>query len=137
MEFDKKGIVDVEGFIETGKQFDLDIKMPEDNRNVVYGVVKDHCGKPVQDAVVKLVEISRHGRKPITHTFTDRAGEFVFGPLCPDKSYSIVIWANKVKHIKITETCSRDGDCLRGFGSLNENEETGENLETILDLIEE
>ena len=41
MEFDKKVIVDVDGFIEAGKQFDLDIKLPEDERNVVYGIIRD------------------------------------------------------------------------------------------------
>ena len=56
MEFDKKVIVDVDGSIATGKQFDLDLKLPEDDRNVVYGIIRDSHGKPVSDAVVKLVE---------------------------------------------------------------------------------
>jgi hypothetical protein len=59
MEFDKKVIVDVDGFIETGKQFDLDLKLPEDNRNVVYGIIRDCKGKPIEDAVVKLVEVCK------------------------------------------------------------------------------
>ena len=56
MEFEKKVIVDVDGFIETGKQFDLDLKLPEDNRNVVYGVIRDSRGNPVSDAVVNLLK---------------------------------------------------------------------------------
>ena len=114
MEFEKKVIVDVDGFIESGKQFDLDLKLPEDKRNVVYGIIRDHHGKPVTDAVVKLVEVCKDERKPVSHTFTDKEGEFVFGPLCPHKSYSIEIWVNRVKHIKICKICEKEGKCLKG-----------------------
>ena len=114
MEFEKKVIVDVDGFIESGKQFDLDLKLPEDNRNVVYGIIKDSCGKPVKDAVVKLVEVCQDDRKPVSHTFTDCEGEFVFGPLCPNKTYAIQIWVNRVKHVKICKTCDKEGKCLKG-----------------------
>ena len=115
MEFDKKTIVDIDGVIENGKQFDLDLKLPEDNRDVIYGIVKDACGEPVCDAVVKLVEVCHDERKPVSHTITDKDGEFVFGPLCPNKSYSIEIWVNRVKHIKICKTCDREGKCLKGI----------------------
>ena len=86
MEMDekKKNIccrVDVDGVISGGKQFDLDITLPEDNRDVIYGVVKNCFKEPVCDAVVKLVEIycedDREERRPIGHTFTDKDGEFV------------------------------------------------------------
>ena len=45
MEFEKDfcPVVKVDGFIEKGKQFDLEINLPEDNRNVIYGVIKDCC----------------------------------------------------------------------------------------------
>ena len=92
MEFeDKKTCRDikVDGFIEKGKQFDLEITLPEDNRNVIYGVIKDCYKEPVEDAVVKLIEVcydyGKEERNPVSHTFTDKDGEFVFGPLCPDK----------------------------------------------------
>ena len=98
MEFDKKVIVDVDGFIETGKQFDLDLRLPEDDRNVVYGIIRDYHKEPIKDAVVKLIEIEFKGgkkeRKPVSHTITDKNGEFVFGPLCPDKKYDIQMWFN-------------------------------------------
>ena len=94
--------LDIDGFMEKGKQFDLDITLPEDNREVIYGVVKNCYKEPVEDAVVKLIEIvyecGRKERKPVTHTFTDKYGQFVFGPLCANKFYEIEIWANKVKH---------------------------------------
>ena len=120
MEFEKKehDIVEVDGFIEAGKQFDIDIKLPEDNRNVIYGIIKDSCDEPVKDAVVKLIEVEyekgEEVRKPVSHTFTDKHGEFVFGPLCPDRKYAIDIWVNRVKHVKLCAKCHHKGKCLKG-----------------------
>lgn len=120
MELDKDlyPVVKIDGFAEKGKQFDLDITIPEDNRNVIYGVIKDCYKDPVEDAVVKLIEVSfEHGkkeRKPVSHTFTDKDGEFVFGPLCPDKSYEVQIWVNEVKHVKLCAECNKHGRCLKG-----------------------
>ena len=114
-DFEKKHFVDVDGFLEGGKQFDLDIKIDEDRRDVIYGIVKDSCDEPIKDAVVKLVEVTKHGkRKPVSHTFTDKEGEFVFGPLCPDKKYEINIWANRVEHIRICKTIKNERKCLKG-----------------------
>lgn len=54
-------------------------------------------------------------RKPVSHTFTDEEGEFVFGPLCPNRNYEIQFWANKVKHVKICKSCKpRKQKCLKG-----------------------
>lgn len=111
-------ILDVDGVISGGKQFDLDITLPEDNRDVIYGVVKNCFKEPVCDAVVKLVEVvCEHGkeeRRPIGHTFTDKEGEFVFGPLCPGKEYALQIWVNDTKKIKICAKCHHEGKCLKG-----------------------
>lgn len=116
MEYDKNmcPVVDVDGFLEKGKQFDLDIRLPEDDRNVIYGVIKDSYGDSVRDAVVKLIEVDGRERKPVSHTFTDKEGEFVFGPLCPDKEYEVQIWANKVKHYKVCADLKHEGKCLKG-----------------------
>ena len=120
MEYDKNvcPVVDIDGFIASGKQFDLEIRLPEDNRNVIYGVVKDCYGDPVRDAVVKLIEVvcecGKDERRPVSHTITDKDGEFVFGPLCPGKKYAVNIWANSVKHVKICAKCHREGNCLKG-----------------------
>lgn len=120
MEADKKmcPIVNVDGIIASGKQYDIDISLPDDNRNVVYGVVKDCYKEPIYNAVVKLIEICyEHGkeeRKPVAHTFTNEAGEFVFGPLCPNKRYEINVWVDQVKHIKICAKCKHEGECLKG-----------------------
>lgn len=111
-------ILDIDGVISGGKQFDLDITLPEDNRDVIYGVVKNCFKEPVADAVVKLVEIfydcGKEERRPIGHTFTDCEGEFVFGPLCPGKQYALQIWVNDTKKIKICAKCHHEGKCLKG-----------------------
>ena len=92
--------------------------MTEDNRSVIYGVVKDCCQEPIRDAVVKLVEVvcecGKEERRPVSHTFTDKEGEFVFGPLCPNRFYEIEIWVDRVKHCKICTKAERDGKCLKG-----------------------
>lgn len=115
----KRPVVEVNGFIETGKQFDLEINLPEDERNVLYGIIKDFYGNPVDNAIVKLIEIvcekGEEVRKPVSHTFSDQYGEFVFGPLCPDRKYAIDIWANKVKHIKCCTKCHHRAKCLKGI----------------------
>lgn len=120
MDFENKccSIIDVDGHIATGKQYDLDIVLPEDDRSVLYGVVKDCHKEPIKDAVVKLIEVDfscgKPERKPVSHTFTDCDGEFVFGPLCPDRKYEVQIWVNKVKHVKVCSKCHREGKCLKG-----------------------
>lgn len=118
MEFDDKNKcpnIKVDGFIEKGKQFDLEINLPEDNRNVIYGIVRDCYKEPIEDAVVKLIEVVDDcDRNPVSHTFTDQNGEFVFGPLCPDKEYEVQIWVNRVKHYKICTEGKHNGKCLKG-----------------------
>ena len=125
MEYEEKccQINDVDGHIESGKQFDLEIVLPEDNRGVLFGTVKDCYKEPVKDAVVKLIEVDyecgKEERKPVTHTFTDKEGEFVFGPLCPDKKYEIQIFVNRVKHVKVCAKSHREGKCLKGVDLKN------------------
>jgi len=116
MDFEKEmcPIVKVDGFIEKGKQFDIEVTLPEDRRNVVFGVIKDCFKEPIEDAVVKLIEVDNKERKPVSHTFTNKDGEFVFGPLCPDRTYEILFWVNKVKHVKICKETKRAGKCLKG-----------------------
>lgn len=121
MDFEEKccPINDIDGYIENGKQFDLDIILPEDNRGVIFGTIKDCYKEPVKDAVVKLIEIDceygKEERKPVSHTITNKNGEFVFGPLCPDKKYDIQIWVNRVKHIKVCAHTHHEGKCLKGI----------------------
>ena len=135
-EFDKKDKkIEINGVIENGKQYDLDIKLPEDNRDVIFGIIKNQFGDPITDAVVKLIEISKniHGieRLPVSHTFTDKHGQFVFGPLCPHKRYAVEIWVNRVEHVKICETCKHKGKCLKGI-DLNCNDFCKSEFEEII-----
>ena len=62
MEYDKNicPVVKIDGIITTGKQFDLDITLPKDNRNVIYGIVRDEYKEPVYNAVVKLIEVCKN-----------------------------------------------------------------------------
>ena len=91
MDFEKKEKIEIEGFVSNGMQYDLEAKIMEDNRAAIFGIVKDSCGDPIRDAVVKLIEVvkeyGKEERLPVSHTFTDKEGEFVFGPLCPNKKY--------------------------------------------------
>ena len=121
MEMENKGhcpVLDIDGVISGGKQFDLDITLPEDNRDVIYGVIRNCFKEPVENAVVKLVEVvcekGKDERRPIGHTFTDKEGEFVFGPLCPGRQYAIQIWVNNTKKIKVCAKCHHEGKCLKG-----------------------
>lgn len=112
-------VLDVDGVIANGKQYDLDISLPEDTRDVIYGTVKNCFKEPIKNAVVKLIEVDfekdgKKKREPISHTFTDEYGEFVFGPLCPGKHYAIDIWVNEVRHFNICAKCHHEGDCLKG-----------------------
>lgn len=121
MEYEKNvcPVLNVDGILATGKQFDLEITLPEDNRSVIYGIVKDCYQDPVCDAVVKLVEVvcdcGKEERRPVSHTFTDENGEFVFGPLCANRFYEIEIWVDNVKHCKICKKVERDVKCLKGI----------------------
>ena len=121
MEYDKGicPVVNVDGVLATGKQFDLDITLPCDDRSVIYGIVKDCYGDPVDNPVLKLVEVvcdcGKEERRPVSHTFTDKNGEFVFGPLCANRYYEINIWVDEVKHCKVCVEGKHEGKCLKGI----------------------
>jgi hypothetical protein len=102
------------------EQIDAVIKVPEEKRGVIHGIVKDWKDKLVKDAVVKLFEVISKGNsynlKPIAHTFTDDLGQFLFGPLCPNKKYAIKIWFNdtKIRELIVTPDDDKGGvlSCL-------------------------
>ena len=119
MNIDKKfcPVLDIDGLNASGKQFDLDITLGDDQRNAIFGTVKNCYDEPLRDAVVKLIEVNpeTNERKPVSHTFTDEEGEFVFGPLCPNRNYEIQFWANRVKHVKICKPVRpKKQKCLKG-----------------------
>ena len=91
------------------EQIDAVIKVCEENRSVFYGVVLNECNEPVEDAVVKLLEVNKDGcLEPKYHTFTDEDGQFLFGPLCPGIEYVIKVW---IKHEKSRMIVIHDDDC--------------------------
>lgn len=94
------------------EQIEAIIKVPKEPRSVILGTVKDCYNKVVKDAVVKLFKDEDcHNPcklEPITHTFTDECGQFLFGPLDPNCKYVIKVWIN---HVKIRELVIKPEDC--------------------------
>jgi hypothetical protein len=94
------------------EQLELTVKLPKEPRSVIHGVVKDCDERPIKDAVVKLFEIVNPcdpcSLRPLTHAFTDECGQFIFGPLCPNKKYVIKVWHD---HVKITPIIIKPDKC--------------------------
>jgi hypothetical protein len=102
---------------EENEKIEALIKVPKEPRSVIHGVVKDCKDKIIKDAVVKLFEMPdpSHPCKliPLTHTFTDECGQFLFGPLYPKKHYVIKVWVDdvKIRQMVVLPDYDRD-DCL-------------------------
>ncbi|MEG1254215.1 carboxypeptidase-like regulatory domain-containing protein [Clostridium sp.] len=79
---------------------DAIVETDGDKRAVIYGRVIDKNNKPVSDAVVKLILLQDPSDPlsilPITHSFTDEYGQFLFGPLPPNETYLIKIWHDDI-----------------------------------------
>lgn len=101
------------------EQLEVTVKLPKEPRSVIHGVVLDCDNKPIKDAVVKLFKVNSSSCKPntckpscsltpITHTFTDDCGQFIFGPLCPNQKYIIKVWYD---HVKITPIVIKPDPC--------------------------
>lgn len=90
---------------EENEQLEACVIVPKEERSVIHGIVKNHAHCVVKDAVVIIFEIKSICGKvnliPIGHTFTDEHGQFVFGPLCPDRHYVVKIWINEIKVRKL------------------------------------
>ncbi len=98
------------------EEIDACIKVPCDPRGVISGRILDCCNKPIKNATLKLLEKTcKDELFPLTHTFTDENGFFLFGPLCPCTTYVIKIFVDEVKNRQINIDkckCDRDIDCL-------------------------
>jgi len=94
------------------EQIDAIIKVPREPRSIIHGVVLDELNRPAKDAVVKLFKMKKcddpRCLEPITHTFTDDCGQFLFGPLCPNVKYVIKVWIN---HVKTRELIIKPDGC--------------------------
>ena len=99
---------------EENEQIETVVKLPEEKRSMIHGIVKDHKNRVVKDAIVKLFEVTNPHKecavKPITHTFTDECGQLMFGPLMACKHYAIKVWVND---IKIRELIIQPDDCSK------------------------
>ena len=97
------------------EQIEAIIKIPEEKRSVIHGVVKDCNNSIIKDAVVKLFEVIGSGHnsslKPLTHTFTDDCGQFLFGPLCANKKYALKVWYDDVKIRELIITPDDEDPC--------------------------
>ena len=100
---------------EENQQINACVRIQRENRSALIGVVVDECGTPVEDAVVALYKLTGSCGAPqaISHTFTDRFGQFCFGPLCPDNTYMLKITKDSVEIKEVTLNCScNPGGCL-------------------------
>ncbi len=90
------------------EQIEAIIEVPEEPRSVIHGIVKNHNNKVVKDAVVKLFKMLDPNYPcnlvPLTHTFTDECGQFLFGPLSPHTYYVIKVWVDNIKIRQIVLT---------------------------------
>ena len=108
------------------EQIDAIIKVYEEKNSVIHGLVVDCKNKPVKDAVVKLLEKIKtpYGIKliPLTHAFTDSCGQFIFGPLCPNKKYVLKVWYDNVSIRNIcfdNSDCDEDCSCIQSGHNTN------------------
>ncbi|WP_432401984.1 hypothetical protein [Wukongibacter sp. M2B1] len=93
------------GFVpDENEQLDVILKVPYEPRSVIQGVVKNYRNEVVKDAVVKLFKekcMEPYELQPITHTFTDEWGHFIFGPLEPNQKYVIKVWIEDINNREI------------------------------------
>lgn len=100
------------------EQLDVVVKVPEDKRSVIHGIVTNCDHQLIKDAVVKLFEVIEKSDccdlRPLTHTFTDECGQFLFGPLCPGKKYAVKVWFYETNHREMTiaPECDHNAFCL-------------------------
>lgn len=107
---------------ECNQQINAIARIEREDRSAILGTVLDECGRPVMDAVVILLKITPNCPvpEPITHTFTDRFGQFCFGPLCPDTTYMLKIFKDDVNVENLSLVCNcQVGSCLGANDSNN------------------
>jgi hypothetical protein len=104
------------------EQIEAVIKLPKEVRSVIHGVVKDNKNRVIKDAVVKLFRVKENCTpyilEPITHTFTDECGQFLFGPLKPRQKYVVKVW---VDDIKIRELIIKPNECDKVYNERKED----------------
>ncbi|MDR5587752.1 MULTISPECIES: carboxypeptidase-like regulatory domain-containing protein [Clostridium] len=109
------------------EQIDAVIRLSKDRRSCIYGTVIDENGAAVADAVVKLLQVTGCGQKtpvPLTHTFTDKYGQFLLGPLCPGKRYMLKVYKDNVsiRYAPLDVDCY-EGSCIGVNGTSDDSED--------------
>lgn len=101
--------------LKPNEERDLIIELERESRAAIHGVVKFPNGKPVKGAVVKLFKKKRPNDPcdtcdliPITFTFTDECGQFLFG-VDSEIDYIIKVFFYKPEHPTPPKPC--DNDC--------------------------
>lgn len=97
--------------IKPNEEKDLCIVLEKENRAAIHGVVKFPNGKFVKDAVVKLFikdECNPCNLIPVTFTFTDECGQFLFGvDSCKDYVIKVFFFTPE----KSEPPCDHKKDC--------------------------
>lgn len=100
---------------EENEQIEATVILPKESRSVLHGVVKNYRYCEVENAVVKVFEVVKncgeYNLTPIGHTFTDKFGQFLFGPLCSGRHYVVKVWVNDVTIREIVVTPKPDDTC--------------------------
>jgi hypothetical protein len=97
------------------QQINAVAKIENEDRSAILGTVFDRYGNPIVDAVVVLLKVTDRCSvpTPLTHTFTDGCGQFVFGPLCPNTTYMLKIYKDDINVDNIRLICNcQVGSCL-------------------------
>lgn len=105
------------------QQINAVAKIENEDRCAVLGTVVNNGGRAIADAVVVLLKVNDRCSipTPITHTFTDRYGQFAFGPLCPNSTYMLKIYKDDINVENINLICNcQVGSCL-GRNNNNSN----------------
>jgi len=88
---------------------DVIICLEKEERAAIHGVVVIE-GVPVKDAIVKLFKKTSSGLVPITFTFTDACGQFLFGvESCVE--YVIKVFFYVPEKVTPPEKCGCDNKC--------------------------
>ena len=78
------------------------VTIPKEPRSIVHGTVYDIDGNTICDAVVRLYKQCDDKLSPVSHTFSDAGGEFIFGPLTADQAYVVKVYVNGVTLRELT-----------------------------------
>lgn len=97
------------------EQIDTIIKITEKPQSIIHGIVKDYNNQIIINASVSLYEYRYNFNEDslisIDSTFTDKKGEFMFGPLCPNKDYLIKITTSSIKIRKLVINANGCFEC--------------------------